>query len=268
MGSTLMEALVVGLIVGGCYFANILLTRSQLDSPLLICTLVGLAFGNLTQGIILGAALQTLFLGSFSVGNAFPPNYSVGSGLACAFAIKAGMGAEVALTLAMPIAVLAGALQNVVFSLVSIGSNAVDRAAAEGNIKKIYVAAWITGFLSKFFYFFIITFSAYALGVDAVQAALGYIPMFVLNGLKVAAGLIPAVGIGLLLKMVYKSYLVPYFFIGFILAAYLKLPIMGIALLGGAFVLVKYDFLGVGVKAAAGENVLQGSVGGEEDDDF
>lgn len=209
------EALLIGLIVGlANWFCNGIITRTQLDSPLIVCPLVGLVLGDFQQGVILGAALQLLFVGAFSVGNALPPNQNVASALACAFAIKMHMGAEVALGLAMPIGVIVAVLQTIVLSFISIPTRMIDNAAAEGNTRKISVIFLLTGFIVKVILLGGFTCLTYGLGVEAVEAAVASIPQFVLDGMSAAAGIIPAVGIGLLLKMVYKEYLIPYFFLG------------------------------------------------------
>ncbi|WP_286153944.1 PTS mannose/fructose/sorbose/N-acetylgalactosamine transporter subunit IIC [Sporofaciens musculi] len=258
------EALLIGMIVGlANWLCNGIITRTQFDSPLIVCPLVGIVMGDFQQGVILGAALQLLFIGAFSVGNAIPPNQSVASALAAAFAIKMGMGAEVALGLAMPIGIIAAMLQNIIFSLVSIPTRMIDNAAAQGNTRKIGTIFLLNGFFVWVVLLGGITALTYAFGVDAVQAAVNAIPQFVLDGMSAAAGIIPAVGIGLLLKMVYKGYLIPYFFLGYILAAYMGLPVLGIVLLGLVLVFVKMDFRGM--KAAAGTITGDQEV---EDDDF
>ena len=260
------EALLIGLIVGlANWLCNGIITRTQLDSPLIVCPLVGLVLGDFQQGVILGAALQLLFIGAFSVGNALPPNQSVASALACAFAIKMNMGAEVALGLAMPIGVIGAVLQNILFSLVSIPTRMIDNAAAEGNTRKISVIFILTGFFNRVIVMGGVTFLTYGLGVEAVEAAVASIPQFVLDGMSAAAGIIPAVGIGLLLKMVYKEYLIPYFFLGYALSAYLGVPVLGIVLMGLILIFIKMDFRKGKASMAEGQVTAAQEV---EDDDF
>lgn len=257
------EALLIGLIVGlANWFCNGIITRTQLDSPLIVCPLVGLVLGDFQQGVILGAALQLLFVGAFSVGNALPPNQNVASALACAFAIKMHMGAEVALGLAMPIGVIVAVLQTIVLSFISIPTRMIDNAAAEGNTRKISVIFLLTGFIVKVILLGGFTCLTYGLGVEAAVAS---IPQFVLDGMSAAAGIIPAVGIGLLLKMVYKEYLIPYFFLGYALSAYLGVPVLGIVLMGLILIFVKMDFR-KGKASMAEEQVTAAQE--VEDDDF
>ena len=261
-----IEALLIGLVTGlGNWMSSGIITRTQLNSPLVVCPLVGLVLGDFQQGVILGAALQLLFIGAFSVGNALPPNQTVASALACAFAIKMHMGAEVALGLAMPIGVIVGVLQNIVLSFASISNRMIDNAAAEGNTRKIFVIFILTGFINWFVFLGGITFLTYGLGVEAVEKAVASIPQFVLDGMSAAAGIIPAVGIGLLLKMVYKEYLIPYFFLGYALSAYLGVPVLGIVLMGLILIFIKMDFRRGKLSMAEGQTTAAQEV---EDDDF
>jgi PTS system mannose-specific IID component len=66
-------------------------------------------------------------------------------------------------------------------------------------------------------------------GIDRVLAAL---PSRLLDGLAVVGGLLPAVGIGLLLRSIGRARLLPFALFGFIGTTYLDLPIMVVALLG------------------------------------
>ena len=65
-----------------------------------------------------------------------------------------------------------------------------------------------------------------------MEAFLAVIPQFVKDGLSVAAGILPALGFALLASMLVNKRVAPYFFLGFLLSAYLKIPVLGIAMLG------------------------------------
>lgn len=63
-----------------------------------------------------------------------------------------------------------------------------------------------------------------------MSAVLDSIPQFVQNGLVVAAGFIPALGISLLAQMILTKKLVIFFVLGFAISAYLKIPMLGVAI--------------------------------------
>ena len=55
-----------------------------------------------------------------------------------------------------------------------------------------------------------------------------------MNGLTVCGNLLPAVGMAMLLKLLWSKKICVYFFLGFVLVAYLKLPLIALAALGGS----------------------------------
>ena len=78
--------------------------------------------------------------------------------------------------------------------------------------------------------FLLVTFAFY-LGADKVQSLLDFIPQFILDGMGVAAGMLPAMGFAMLLRMIVSKRLIPYFVLGFVLISYANIPVLGIALI-------------------------------------
>lgn len=113
----MIQALLLGIIgfIANCDYA---LGTSLIKNPIVTGPLVGLVMGDLTQGVIIGGVLELAFIGAQSVGAFVPPNVTVGGVLGTAFAISTGSGAEVAVTLAYPIALLAAVVENVFMSFI------------------------------------------------------------------------------------------------------------------------------------------------------
>lgn len=61
--------------------------------------------------------------------------------------------------------------------------------------------------------------------------------------MDVAAGILPAIGFAMLARMILTKELTAFLIIGFLLAAYLNIPVLGVALFGLAIALVVY-FMG------------------------
>jgi mannose PTS system EIIC component len=53
----------------------------------------------------------------------------------------------------------------------------------------------------------------------------------IMNGLSVAGNLLPAVGMAMLLRMLWENKIAVFFFLGFVLVAYLKLPLVAVAVI-------------------------------------
>jgi len=65
-------------------------------------------------------------------------------------------------------------------------------------------------------------------GSDAVQSFLAIIPAFIIRGISVAAGILPALGFAMLGKILISPKVAPYFLLGFLLAAYLNVALLGV----------------------------------------
>lgn len=101
----LTQAILIGL-VAMCVTFEWALGTCLASRPIVTGVLIGLVMGDLQTGIIVGATLEMVFIGSVTIGAAVPPDVITGGILGTAFAISTGQGAEVALTLAFPIASL------------------------------------------------------------------------------------------------------------------------------------------------------------------
>ena len=77
------------------------------------------------------------------------------------------------------------------------------------------------------------------LGAEPVAAIVDKIPANVMAGLNAVGALLPAVGMALLLKMLWSKELAVYFFLGFVLYIYLGMPMIAIAVIGVVFAVVQ-----------------------------
>ena len=67
-----------------------ILDQFQFHQPIIACSLIGLATGHLSEGIILGGALQLLALGWANIGAAVAPDAALASVASAIIFIKAG----------------------------------------------------------------------------------------------------------------------------------------------------------------------------------
>lgn len=229
--SILGQALIIGLIevFDGLNYA---LGSSQFDRPIVVGPLVGLALGNLREGIIIGATLELFFIGAISIGAFEPPDAGMAGVLATAFAISAGKGTAAALALALPFAMLSMGLTDVHEAVVvPMLAKVADKYAAKGNSRGINFVHFLSGGITVSVNG-ILAFLAFWLGNDKLQPLLDMIPDVVSNGLSIAAGILPAIGFAMLAQMIINKKVAPFFFLGFVLSAYLKVPVIGVAVLG------------------------------------
>lgn len=227
----MLQAILLG-IVAFIAQSEYALGTSLLSRPIVTGLFTGIVLGDINTGIIMGATLELAFIGSFSVGASIPPDVVTGGILGTAFAITAGAGTETALLLGLPIATLTLILKNVYLRLlIPMMNQKADLYAADGNYKGVERMHLLAGFGLSLMLALVVTIS-FMVGSNTISKLLAMIPAFVQNGLSVATGLIPALGFAMLARLLINKQVAPYFFLGFALAAYLEIPVTGIAIFG------------------------------------
>jgi fructoselysine/glucoselysine PTS system EIID component len=216
------------------------LGTTLLSRPLVLGPLVGLVLGDLSQGVIIGAELELIFMGNIKVGAAIPPDVITGGVLSTAFAILSGKGPAVALALAIPISILAEMVISGLFVFRAVFNKQFNRYAEEGSYQKVQRLHVLSGLLKPLL-MGLICFLALQLGTGVMNSFLEGIPGWVNDGLRVAGNLLPALGFALLLNLMFNKKGAPYFFLGFILTSYLKLPVIAIGGLGVVAALIVTD---------------------------
>jgi fructoselysine and glucoselysine-specific PTS system IID component len=213
------------------------LGTTLLSRPLVLGPLVGLVLGDVSQGIVIGATLELIFMGNIKVGAAIPPDVITGGVLGTAFAIISGKGASVALAIAVPISILAEMVLSALFIFRSGLNKKFNQYAEEGDDLKLQRLHIISGLLKPLLMGTIV-FLALFLGADVIKSFLDTIPQWAHTGLQVAGKMLPALGFALLMNVMFNKNVAPYFFIGFILSSYLKLPMIAIGGLGVVIALI------------------------------
>ena len=253
----MLETLFIG-IVAFFGFLECGVGNSMIQRPIVMGPLVGLVLGDLNTGLVVGATLELAFMGNVTIGAALPPEITAGGILGTALAISSGNGTEAALALAIPIATVALLLKNFYYLTArSYFLYKSDEYSREGNADGVD-RMHIVSFLSYALVMAATVAICFHLGNGVVEGFLAAIPQFIKDGLTVAAGILPALGFALLGGMLISKKVAPYFLLGFIISAYLNVPVLGVALLG--IVIVALMITKDETKIAVVE--------GGEDDDF
>jgi fructoselysine and glucoselysine-specific PTS system IID component len=213
------------------------LGTTLLSRPLVLGPLVGLVLGDLVQGVIIGGTLELIFMGNIKVGAAIPPDVVTGGVLGTAFAIISGKGPAIALAIAVPVSILAEMMISGLFVFRAVLNKKFNQYAEDGDYRKIQRLHIVSGLLRPLLMGVIILL-ALQLGAGAMKSFLDMIPAWVQSGLLVAGNMLPALGFALLMNLMFNKQVAPYFFLGFMLAAYLKLPMIAIGGLGVVIALI------------------------------
>ena len=250
--NTFISAVLVGLVGVFCMWDSRLLGRLNFEQPLVGATLVGLLLGDVPTGLAVGAAVELVSMGLVQVGAAVPPDMVLGGIVAAAFACLTDASAETAMTIAIPVAVL-GQLLGIVFrSIIAALTHVADSAIDNGKFKTAYRMHICAGSGLYAIMYFLPIFLAVFVGTDLVQAIVNMVPEWLSTGLNVSTKIMTAYGLALLLTMMIKKGMTPFLFIGFLLAAYLNLSVIAVALIGVCLAVVFMGFNFNGSHAAAG----------------
>ena len=202
-------------------------------TPLFAATFTGLVLGDVQTGLMIGATLQLMTLGVATYGGATVPDFLSGAIMGTAYAIISGKGAEYGIGVAVPIGLLLTQLDILGRMANTFFQHKADRYAEEGNYKGVERCN-VLGIFPWTISRVIPVFIGLAFGEQVVNAINNWIPIWVMNGLKAAGAILPAMGIAILMRYLPIKTYWPYFIIGFVLLAYGAqfFSVLGVALVG------------------------------------
>lgn len=245
-----VDALLIGLLAG-IAGVDLFDGLTHMHRPVVIGPLVGLILGDVHTGLLVGGSLELVWMGMVPLAGAQPPNVVIGGVIGTAFAILTGLDAKAAIGIAVPFAIAVQGCITILFTVYSPMMHKCDRMVDELNIRGI---EWVNylGMIILFCFYFTVAFLPIYFGADAATALVQKSPQWLLDGLSVAGGMMPAIGFALLMKIMMKKAYVPYFILGFLGVTYLNLPILAIA--AGALAIAMIDFYNSGRSTPAENN--------------
>ena len=208
--------------------------------PLIVSTLTGLILGDLRLGLLTGALTELAFAGLTPAGGTQPPNPVLAGVMTTVIAYTAKVDAKIAIGLALPFSFLMQYIILFYYSVFSFFMKKADKYAEDVEIKKFYFLNLVTTLIVGVSYAIVVFVSSYV-AQEAVQNLVNSMPEWLTHGFEVAGGILPAVGFGLLLRVMLQKQYIPYLIIGFVVASFLKFSnLLPVALLGTAFAIYEY----------------------------
>ena len=245
--------------LGGTTFGNYTLGR-----PLVAGLVVGLIMGDMQTGIIVGAAIQVIYIALVTPGGTVSADVRAISYIGIPLSICAikGMGLDPASSAARDMAAALGAAVGTLGTVLFYGTATVNlvwqhmgwKAVEKGDFKKLYLVdmglPWISHLICSFIPTVVITMA----GSSMVDLMKTYLPMdgIAMKTLFTVGSLLPAVGVAILLKQVVsKATDFLTFFFGFTLAACMGVNLIGAAVIGGFFAVINYKIQMLKLRPAA-----------------
>jgi len=252
----LVKALLIALYAG---LAGVDLFDGQLHfhRPVVTGAIVGLILGDFEKGLVVGAALELVFMGMVPLAGAQPPNVVIGGVLGTAFAILANLDPKVAVGLAVPFAVAVQGAITLILTVYAWFIHMADKYAEEGNVKAVEFIN-LAGMIPLFVFYAVVAFLPLYFGADAAKNIINSVPQVIMDGLRVAGGMMPAVGFAMLLKIMLKKEYIHFLILGFVLVSYFKLPLIAVAIIGIILAAYSYYNGNLGSKDTEKEGVSDG----------
>lgn len=202
----------------------------------------GLIMGNLPEAMVIGGTFQLMSLGVVGAGGASVPDYGVATLVGVYLSARTGAGISGAVAVGLPVGLLTIQLDVLIKLSNNFIAHKMQSYAHEKQFSKMRAINWVSVglFALKNFIPMIIIVTV---GPAAISEILKVIPKWFTNGLSIAGSMLPVVGIGMLMHYMPTKKYVWVVMIGFVLSAYLKVPVLGVAIIGLAVALYIYQQL-------------------------
>lgn len=208
------------------------LDELQTHRPLIACTVTGLILGDITTGIIIGGTLELMALGWMNIGAAIAPDAALASVISTILVIAGHQDVATGIGIAMPLAAAGQVLAIFCKTISVVFQHRADHYAEKGSLRGIDLCHYGALLLQGLRVGIPALLVAMTIGTGSVQAMLDAIPPVITGGLQVAGGFIVVVGYAMVINMMGAKYLMPFFFLGFVVAAFTTFNLVALGIIG------------------------------------
>lgn len=236
--------------------------------PLVAGLFTGIAFGDVSAGVLCGAAVQAVFIANLSTGGATNSEITYAAYGGIGLAMATSKDPAVAVTLSILIGQTFGLIfYNTRMAAYSIWNRGAQKAAEDNNTKGIVLNHIVFPQITTFLLRAVPIFLAIYFGTGLVDWLLNNVPQVVTDIISVLGGVLPALGIAMLMGIVIKEKMhLVFFFAGFVLMAFAGLSMLALVFIAA---LVAYlVFLSSGKQVALEVAATSNANAAYEDDDM
>lgn len=212
-----------------------------LGRPLVSGMFIGLILGDVQTGVIVGAAVQAVFIAMVTPGGSMPTDLNsaafIGVGLGIV-TVKTGATVEAAVAVATAVGAVGVILHNMLCVTNTIFNQGCIRAIDSGNVNSFLRNHWVWPQIALFISRAIPTFMILYYGQGIANEFISTFPpeSYLMRVLAVLGGILPAIGVAILIKNVVKKGidLLPVV-LGFTFVAALGLNMISLAIIAAYF---------------------------------
>lgn len=250
-GLLLIQALLVGVlcylgavetpwmygVVGGYYI---------LGRPLVAGFLIGLIFGDIKSGILCGLAVQGVFIATMHTGGTSNTEITYAAYGGIGLALATTKDPAIAVTLAIFIGQTFGLLfYNLRMAGFSYFNHKAERACRDLDKRGLILNQIVYPQIVTFLVRAVPVFLAIYLGRGVVQGLLDSVPTVITDIITVLGGVLPALGIAMLMNILIKNKVeLIYFFFGFVMIAFAHMNTIALVFIAALVAYIIYNIQG------------------------
>lgn len=250
-GLLLIQALLVGVlcylgavetpwmygVVGGYYI---------LGRPLVAGFLIGLIFGDIKSGILCGLAVQGVFIATMHTGGTSNTEITYAAYGGIGLALATTKDPAIAVTLAIFIGQTFGLLfYNLRMAGFSYFNHKAEKACRDLDKRGLILNQIVYPQIVTFLVRAVPVFLAIYLGRGVVQGLLDSVPTVITDIITVLGGVLPALGIAMLMNILIKNKVeLIYFFFGFVMIAFAHMNTIALVFIAALVAYIIYNIQG------------------------
>lgn len=214
-----------------------------LGRPLVAGLIIGMIFGDIQAGVLCGLAVQGVFIASMHTGgtSASEVTYAAYGGIGLAMATT--KDPAIAVTLALFIGQTFGLLfYNIKMAGFSFFNRRAENASREADIRGLTMNQIVYPQIIVFLIRVIPVMIAIYLGQSAVQTLLDSMPQVIIDIVGALGGILPALGIGMLMNILVKRKTdLIYFLFGFVILSFFDVNIIGLVFIAALIAFIMFQ---------------------------
>lgn len=201
---------------------------------------------------MIAAAINLPYIGFITAGGSMPGNPQFAGPVGTALALVSGLDVATATTVGVILGSVTILVWTVYMSVNAFWVHLAENFLEKGNIRAMRMCNYVPSFFVSLVINGLPAFLIVMLGApfgDWLQS----FPQWIVDAFGVIGGLMPALGIAMLLQYLNKPKLTIFFFLGFALAQFAGFSTMIITFLGVLIAIFIYTFIGFETLEKAGE---------------
>ena len=207
--------------------------------PITVGFFAGLIMGDLTTAMTIAGTFQLMSLGVAAFGGSSVPDYALATVVSIFLYARTDADLGTSMAIGLPVGILAINLDVLTHTLNSFVANKSKEYMLAGKFHEMKLINWLS-IIMVALQAIIPMVILVAFGPTLINAIISSIPEWVTNGLNVAGGMLPVIGVVMLMRYMPIKKFFWAILVGYVFSAYLNLPILGLSAIGLAMAMFYY----------------------------